>query len=65
MSSPKAGLRPVYHITPKDDLYKHIIDAKGSCWCKPYLDPTDDDTTYVHNAYDRREDYENGYRLPH
>jgi hypothetical protein len=56
---------PVYHITPKDDTYKHKLDADGTCWCCPELDHDELDITYVHNSYDRREDYQDGLRKPH
>ena len=58
-------LTPVYHITPQNDLYKHILDRDGTCWCCPEQDPDDLDKVYIHNAYDHREDYEDGLRKPH
>ena len=59
-------LTPVYHVTPKDDIYRHVVDRKGSCWCCPVLDDTDpEEITFMHNSYDRREDYEEGLRKPH
>jgi hypothetical protein len=47
------------------DLYLHEFNRDGDCWCCPELDYDSDETTYVHHAYDRREDYEEGWRKPH
>lgn len=44
-------------VTPLDDFKQHISGIK--CWCKPILD----ETTLVHNAMDKREEYENGRKL--
>lgn len=65
MPKPAAPI-PVYHIAPKDDLYLHVFDAAGSCWCDPDIEiDADDDKVITHHAYDRREDYEDGLRKPH
>ena len=57
---------PVYHFAPKGDLYPHVFDAIGSCWCCPDVETDDDDDKIITNhAYDRREDYEDGLRKPH
>jgi hypothetical protein len=67
--SPDKPLRKVFHVTPRDDTYAHVLDANGTCWCCPELDEdyTDDpdDKVFVHNAYDCREEYEFGLRKPH
>lgn len=57
--------KPVYHIAPIGDIYPHELNASGECWCCPTLDYECFDPTYVHNSYDRREDYEEGWRKPH
>lgn len=63
---PVRKLKPVFHIAPKDDTYKHVYDATGECWCEPFKDDSDpDEVTFLHYAYDRREDYEDGIRQPH
>jgi hypothetical protein len=59
------GRKPVYHLAPRDDLYKHTLDAAGTCWCCPEKDEDDPDSiVFVHFAYDRREEYEEGLRQP-
>lgn len=64
--SKRGRKHPVYHVTPRDDLYVHVLDSKGSCWCCPERDDDDPEgTIYVHNAYDCREQYEDGRRQPH
>lgn len=56
----------VSHVTPKNDMYLHVLDADGECWCRPLRDDDDpDDILFVHQSYDRREDYEDGLRKPH
>lgn len=58
--------KPVFHIAPRDDLYKHVLDAGGTCWCCPERDDDDPESImFVHFAYDNREEYEDGRRLPH
>ena len=56
---------PVYHIAPLNDIYLHDLNPHGDCWCCPERDYDYFDVTYVHHAYDRREDYEKGRRKPH
>lgn len=66
MPSTTLKLRPIFHVTPQNDLYKHVLDASGTCWCCPYRDDEDpDEITFVHFAYDCREQYEDGIRKPH
>ena len=69
MTSPTRNGRklvPVYHVTPKNDMYQHKLDATGSCWCCPDKDDDDpDEIFYHHHAYDRRDEYEEGLRKPH
>ncbi|MEN6644281.1 MAG: hypothetical protein ABFE08_17720 [Armatimonadia bacterium] len=63
---PKSRTAPVYHVTPQNDLYKHVIDRDGTCWCCPDTEIDDeDDMIITHHAYDRREDYKDGLRKPH
>lgn len=47
----------VDHVFPMDDLRPHL---PKNCWCRPI----DDDGVLVHNALDRREDYEYGRLIP-
>jgi hypothetical protein len=46
-----------YHLFPLEDLQEHtpFVD----CWCIPAADDDDPDI-WVHNALDRREEYERG-----
>ncbi len=44
-------------VTPVGDLKPHV--AGEDCWCKPKLD----DGVLVHNAMDKREEYEQGRKL--
>lgn len=55
----------VYHVAPLHDLYLHEFNRDGDCWCCPELDYDSEEITYVHHTYDRREDYEEGWRKPH
>lgn len=41
------------HVVPVNDLRDHV--AKSDCWCKPN---EIDNKVFVHNAMDRREQYE-------
>lgn len=41
-------------VYPLDDLRTH--DINGECWCRPFMD----EHVIVHNAMDRREEYERG-----
>jgi hypothetical protein len=50
-----------FHIVPIGDLRDH--EADPACWCSPTEDP-DDLGIWVHNAMDRREEYERG-RMKH
>ena len=50
-----------FHIVPIGDLRDH--EADPACWCGPTEDP-DDLGIWVHNAMDRREEYERG-RMKH
>ena len=50
-----------FHIVPIRDLRDH--EADPACWCSPTEDP-DDLGIWVHNAMDRREEYERG-RMKH
>lgn len=50
-----------FHIVPIGDLRDH--EANPACWCSPTEDP-DDLGIWVHNAMDRREEYERG-RMKH
>lgn len=50
-----------FHIIPMDDLKDHHADPL--CWCRP-LEDTEDPGIWVHNAADRREEYERG-RMRH
>ena len=45
------------HVIPTDDLKSHQPTAE--CWCKPF-DPFGDADTLVHNAMDKREEFEQG-----
>lgn len=54
--------RVKHHIIPQDDLREHSKklltcgdEYKSSCWCVAVVD---EEGTIVHNAMDRREDYE-------
>ena len=57
---------PVYHCTPQNDLYAHVLDVQGSCWCCPERDDENPEEIFFHHhAYDCREEYEEGRRKPH
>ena len=45
------------HIMPLEDLRDH--EAHEECWCKP----VNDEGIWIHNAMDRREEYEEGRKL--
>jgi hypothetical protein len=45
---------------PNDDIGLHIIGM--DCRCRPYLDDETGEDIITHNAFDGREDYENGKR---
>lgn len=47
------------HVVPMYDLREH--DLHGQCWCRPSQDE-EDPAVWVHNALDRREDYESGQK---
>lgn len=42
------------HVIPTDDLKSHQPTAQ--CWCRPF----DDEGVLVHNAMDKREEFERG-----
>ena len=42
------------HVVPCGDLKRHQLDPV--CWCTPVIE----DGIVIHNAADRREDYEQG-----
>jgi len=44
-------------VYPLDDLKPHVLTV--DCWCRPFMDGN----VVVHNAMDRREEYERG-RMP-
>jgi hypothetical protein len=55
------GIDGCRHIVPLNDLDGHLTrDEK--CACRPELS---EDGNIVHNAFDGREAYETGKRLPH
>lgn len=59
-------LTPILHVTPSNDMFEHVMDAEGACWCCPERDDSDpEEIMFVHFAYDRREEYEHGLRKPH
>jgi hypothetical protein len=43
------------HVVPIDDLRPHM--SSPQCWCRP-LDDDPELYLYVHNALDKREEYE-------
>lgn len=45
------------HIIPVNDDLQHT--CYKTCWCEPR---ELDDLQWMHNSFDRREDYENGLR---
>lgn len=50
-----AGRDNRQHVVPNDDMrkHRHSID----CWCRPMID-TEDEGVMIHNAMDRREQFE-------
>ncbi len=46
------------HLIPIEDSYPHVIDLKGTCSCRPALDPECEIISWVHNAWDLRDLYE-------
>lgn len=53
--------RALPHAIPSLDIRAHVIDAGGTCWCKP----VDLGDMISHNAADRRERYEMCTARPH
>jgi hypothetical protein len=49
------------HIIPTNDLREHRTDNGIPCWCHPV---EDEDGLIVHNAMDKREQFETGIRKP-
>lgn len=49
---------PHRHVAPNGDLKDHVLDG-FTCWCQP----KDDDGLVVHNAMDRREEFEPDYKF--
>lgn len=45
------------HVMPVDDLRDH--EETEHCWCGPRRDD-EEPQVVIHNAFDGREDYENG-----
>lgn len=48
------------HIIPSADMYQH--ECSEDCPCGPTLTEEGD---WLHNAWDEREQYEDGMRRPH
>lgn len=46
-----------FHIIPENDDRSHTCNK--NCWCEPR---EQEDRKWIHNSFDRREDYEEGYR---
>lgn len=46
-----------YHIIPQNDDRNHTCNRH--CWCDPL---EQDGRKWIHQSFDRREDYEQGYR---
>lgn len=46
------------HVYPLEDLRDHVLEGL-TCWCRPVMD----DGVIVHNAMDRREEYETGRKM--
>jgi hypothetical protein len=51
------------HMVPTFDTKPHICRSDRKCWCNPHYDEHND--VMIHNSADGREDYEEGWRLPH
>lgn len=53
------------HVIPYADLHPHELSS--TCWCEPEEDEEAPLNTnrWMHNAADRREEYEIGSRLHH
>ena len=45
------------HVVPVNDLREHVL--RLDCWCHPKQDE-EETSVVVHNAMDRREEYEQG-----
>jgi hypothetical protein len=56
------GLRGDTHVHPVNDLREHVVDPIKECWCSPTVT---EEGIIVHNALDRREQYETGDLKPH
>jgi hypothetical protein len=48
---------PTFHRVPMNDDRRH--NCRSHCFCKPELNQNG---VWIHNAFDGREDYEEGYR---
>lgn len=55
------GTDGTYHVVPRKDLATHIT-YEERCTCEPELNV---DGVVVHNAFDGREEYEQGRRKVH
>jgi hypothetical protein len=58
---PEPGIQADQHLVPNNDLMPHDIDS-GNCACHPVDDLINEDIAWIHNAFDRREDYTDRYR---
>jgi hypothetical protein len=52
------------HVIPENDIWEHLLDADGKCWCDPGIDDQADELIFWHNAQDERESFVRGLRLP-
>jgi hypothetical protein len=46
------------HVYPTEDLRDHVLVGL-ECWCHPAMD----EGVIIHNAMDRREEYETGRKM--
>lgn len=50
------------HIVPYEDTRLHWLDPAGSCWCDPANNDPENPFMWVHQAADKRQEYELGRR---
>lgn len=50
------------HVIPGNDIAVHVLNDEGDCACNPAIDEEADGLLYMHNAFDQRELFLQGFR---